>query len=224
MKVYTHTIANIRDGINKDRFISKFKDKWFTICDGVSSAGEAGAIAAQIAIDNVKNTDLKVLINKSSIKTFLKNCGEKIKKINGATTFTSIFIKKDKAILFHTGDSECYFIYNNFEIKEWTIPTTLAYGQYLSGLISKENIKITPGSSNFLLECLNGQEITPQINDLSLENVKYIVLCTDGVNKVSPESIVKIIMDNSQNPAKNICEEALKLQSKDDITCMVIKL
>lgn len=230
MKVYTHTIANIRDGINKDRFVSKFKDKWFTICDGVSSKGEAGAIAAQIAVDSVKNTDLKSLVNKNSIKKWLKETGEKIKKIKGATTFTSIFLKKDKAILFHTGDSECYFIYDNFEIKEWTVPTSLAYGQYLSGFISKEDIKIIPGCSNVLVECLDGREITPQINELPLKNVNTIILCTDGVNKVSPELMVKLIFENFiddkfiQNPAKIICEKALELQSKDDITCMVIKL
>lgn len=227
MQIFSHTITNPRDNINKDRFIIKTEEKWFTICDGVSSKGLAGAKAAQIAIDNVKNTKISSLIDKTSIENFLKNTGDKIRKINGATTFTSIFLKEDKekAILFHTGDSECYFIYDNLEIKEWTIPTTLAYSHYKAGTLSKENIKNTPGFSNYLLECLGGKKCDPQISQISTKNLKYIILCTDGVNVVSPENMVNIIKNfEAHNPAKLIAEKAQELESTDDITCLVIKL
>lgn len=236
MQTYSYTIANTHDGINKDRFLIKNEEKWFTVCDGVSSKGLAGAKAAQIAIDDVNNTHVSSIVNKGSIKKFLKSSGEKIKKIYGATTFTSLFLKKEKAILFHTGDSECYFIYNDLKIKEWTIPKTLAYGLYKSSELPKENIKTTPGYSNVLVECLDGKEINPQISELSLKNVWAIVLCTDGVNKVLPNMISSLLKDNyganggltvsefRDNPAKILCEKALELKSQDDITAIVIKL
>jgi hypothetical protein len=41
MKTYSYTITNPRDNFNKDRF--SIKNNWFTVCDGVSSAGEKGA-------------------------------------------------------------------------------------------------------------------------------------------------------------------------------------
>lgn len=224
MKTYSHTITNSRDNLNKDRFLIKENEKWFTIADGVSSKGEAGAKAAQISIDKVKNTKVSSLSNKSSIKKFLADCGESIKKIGGATTFTSIFLKDEKAILFHTGDSECYFVYSNWEIKEWTIPTTTAYGLYLAKRLPKENIKNTPYCSNVLIECL-GKDCNPQITEILLNNVQAIVLCTDGVNKISPETIVNILQNVKSNddPAKIICEKALEAKSDDDITCVVIK-
>lgn len=224
MKIFSHTITNPCDNINKDRFLIKESENWFTICDGVSSCGKAGAIAAQIAVDEVENTNIKDLKNRTSLKVFLENTGKKIRSIGGATTFTSIFLKKDrnKAILFHTGDSECYFVYNNSEIKEYTIPTSLAYGLYKAGQLPKENIKNTPHCSNVLLECLDGKPIEPQISEITLKNVSYIILCTDGVNKVSPELMVKLL--ESENPAKLICEKALELESTDDITCVIIEL
>lgn len=224
MKTYSHTITNSRDNLNKDRFIIKENEKWFTIADGVSSKGEAGAKAAQISIDKVKNTKVSSLSNKSSINKFLVDCGENIKKIGGATTFTSIFLKNEKAILFHTGDSECYFVYSNWEIKEWTIPTTLAYGLHLNREIPKENIKNTPGYSNVLVECL-GKDCNPQITEILLNNVQAIILCTDGVNKISPHEMVNILQNVkvNDNPAKIICEKALQAKSDDDITCIVIK-
>lgn len=223
MKTFSHTITNQRDNLNKDRFLIKEEENWFTICDGVSANEEAGAKAAQIAIDGVKNTNIKDLNNRGKLKSFVEDLGKQIKTIGGATTFTSIFLKpeRNKAILFHTGDSECYFVYDNSIIKEFTIPTSLAYQFYKNGKIPKENIKNTPHYSNVLLECLNGKPIELQITELSLKNVTHIILCTDGVNYVSPEMMASFL--SSKNPAKTICEKALELKSKDDITCVVIK-
>lgn len=61
MKTFSYTITNPRDNFNKDRF--SIKNNWFTVCDGVSSAGEKGARAAQYAIDAVDKMYLSELKN-----------------------------------------------------------------------------------------------------------------------------------------------------------------
>lgn len=220
MKTYSHTITNPRDHFNKDRF--SINNEWFVVCDGVSSAGEKGAQAAQIAIDSVNNTKLSTLKTKADLKEFLAAISKEIGEIEGATTFTSVFFKNQKGILLHTGDSECYVLNKNDEFTELTIPFTVRYAQYLLGKVEKHTVK-TGYLSNHLAECLNGEEINPQILTFDLSEIKAILLCSDGANNV-PETEMKSIILTSKNPAKSIAERAKELGSKDDITCLVIVL
>ncbi len=219
MKIFSHTITNPRDNFNKDRFA--IKKNWFTVCDGVSSAGEKGAQAAQIAVNTVLKTNLDSLKNKTDLKKFLFNISKEIGKIEGATTFTSVLFKNKKGILFHTGDSECYVIYSDNTIKELTTPFTIRYAMYLMGKVEKDTVK-TGYLSNYLLECLDGNSFTPQILQFDLSNIKAILLCTDGANNV-PEDEAKTLILTEDNPAIAIAIKAQKLGSKDDITCIVMK-
>jgi len=220
MKTYSYTITNPRDHFNKDRF--SINNEWFTVCDGVSSAGEKGAQAAQIAIDYVNETKLSNFKTKKDLKEFLAEISSEILKIEGATTFTSVFFKNKKGILFHTGDSECYVLNSNNEFTELTTPFTIRYAHYLLGKVEKSTVK-TGYLSNHLAECLNGEEINPQILEFDLTSIKAILLCTDGANNVPEEEMRSIIL-TSKNPAKDIAKRAEELGSKDDITCIVIRL
>lgn len=220
MKTYSYTITNPRDNFNKDRFL--IKDKWFTVCDGVSSCGEKGAIAAQIAVDFVSNAELSALKTKADLKAFLNSINIKIGKMEGATTFTSVFFKKENGILFHTGDSECYVLNSDTELTELTTPFTIRYARYKLGEVEKDTVK-TGYLSNFLTECLNGEPINPQILSFDLTITKSILICSDGANNV-PEEDLKSLLLNSSDPAESIAKRASELGSRDDITCIVIKL
>lgn len=220
MKIYSYTITNPRDNLNKDRFL--IKDNWFTVCDGVSSAGEKGARAAQLAVDAVNNKNLAELKTKRDLILFLNKINKEIGSFGGATTLTSVFFKNKKGILFHTGDSECYVINSNDEITELTIPFTYRYAKYLSGEVEKNTVK-TGYLSNILAECLSGEKINPQILEFDLTTTKAILLCSDGANNV-PETEMRNLILNSNDPAKAISERAQELGSKDDITCIVVKL
>jgi serine/threonine protein phosphatase PrpC len=220
MKTYSHTITNPRDNFNKDRF--SINNEWFTICDGVSGCGERGARAAQIAIDYVNKTKLSALKTKSDLKNFLALISKEIEEFEGATTFTSVFFKNQKGILFHTGDSECYVLNKNDEFTELTTPFTIRYANYLNGKVDKNTVK-TGYLSNYLTECLDGKPINPQILSFDLTTIKSILLCSDGANNV-PEEEMKSLILSSRNPAKAISERAVDLGSRDDVTCIVVIL
>jgi serine/threonine protein phosphatase PrpC len=220
MKINTYTITNNRDGVNKDRFL--IKNNWFTIADGVSSKGEAGALAAQIVIDEINKINLEEIKSNKDIKNLLNEINLQIRLINGATTCTSIILKNNKLILFHCGDSECYILSDCNFFSEITRPDTLAYANLNNGLNLKD-IKHIPHMSNVLLQCLNGKDFIPQIRQFDLNHIKAIFLCSDGANIVPIEEIGTMLV-SEENPAEIIAKKALQLESNDDITCISIIL
>lgn len=218
----SHTITNPRDNFNKDRFL--IKDNWFVVTDGISSKGENGAKAAQLACDVINETNLEDMTSSKDLKSLLTDLSSQIRNFSGGTTLTSIFIKNDNLILSHVGDSECYIITHDKEIKEITIPTTLAYAHYKQGLVELKDVK-TAYYSNVLVSYLGSSklDLNIQIEKIPLKNVAYVILCTDGANIVSIEKIKELVLNNFENSAKEIACLAAEKGSRDDITVLAVK-
>ncbi len=220
----SHTITNPRDNFNKDAFL--IKENWFVVADGISSKGSAGAEAAILATNRIKETNLEDVVAPKDLKEILFNLSSEIRNFGGGTTFTSICIKNDHLILAHTGDSECYVISNSGSIKEITKPFTLAHERYLKGSLDKKDLKNTPYCSNVLTSYLGARsnELEIQIEKVLLKNVSAIILCSDGANIVPSEKMRELVSNsNLENPAKEISELAAELGSQDDITVIVAK-
>lgn len=223
IQTYSYTITNPRDNFNKDRFL--IKDNWFVVADGISSKGELGADAADLAVQLIEGTSLEEIANSKDLKFLLTNLSSEIRNFGGGTTFTSLCIKNDHLILANTGDSECYIISNN-KIKEITKPHTLAFEQYLKGKLDKKDLKNTPYLSNVLTSYLGSSklELNIQIEKFPLKNVDYVILCSDGANIVPIEQFRELVLNPiSNNPAKDIALMAEQLGSTDDITVIVAK-
>ena len=217
-----HTITNPRDNFNKDCFL--IKDNWFVVADGISSKGENGAKAAQLACDVINETNLEEMTSSKDLKSLFTDLSSRIRNFGGGTTLTSICIKNDNLILSHVGDSECYIINHDGEIKEVTIPTTLAYAHYKQGLVELKDVK-TAYYSNVLISYLGSSklDLNVQIEKIPLKNVAYVILCTDGANVVSIEKIKELVLTNFENSAKEIACLAAEKGSRDDITVLTVK-
>lgn len=217
-----HTIANPRDNFNKDRFL--IKDNWFIVADGISSKGENGAKAAQLACDAINETSLEELTSSKDLKSLFTDLSSQIRNFGGGTTLTSICIENDNLILSHVGDSECYIITHDKEIKEVTIPTTLAYAHYKQGLVELKDVK-TSYYSNVLISYLGSSklDLNVQIEKIPLKNVAFVILCSDGANIVSTERFRELILKDFENSSKNIACLAAELGSRDDITVLAVK-
>lgn len=224
---FSHTITNPRDDFNKDAFL--IKDNWFVVADGISSKGEYGAQAAQLAVTTIAQTNLEEMSSSKDLKSLFQNLSSEIRSFYGGTTLTSICIKNDNLILAHIGDSECYVIRNS-QIREITKPNTIAFENFLKGIIDRKDLKTSYGS-NVLLAYLGMRESfdhknssIPQIEKIPLKNVTHVMLCSDGANIVPSERLREIMTNEKiENPAKDIADLAAELGSKDDITVVVIK-
>lgn len=221
MKINSYSLVNTYDGFNKDRFI--IKDNWFTVADGVSSEGAQGALAAEVAVKTVNETDLSIFKSKRDCKKFMYDLDKIVSsESRGCTTFTSTFIKNNKLVLMHTGDSECYIVYEK-EVKEITKPFCVTYAMYLAGNLKLHEVKRARGS-NILTECL-GQKglVTPQIEVFDLKDAKGLILCSDGANYVYPEYMFEIFNLFGKGASQEICEQAQNLGSKDDVTVICVE-
>jgi len=220
----SHTITNSRDNFNKDAFL--IKENCFVVADGISSKGSAGAEAAILATNRIKETNLEDIVAPKDLKEILSNLSSEIRNFGGGTTFTSICIKNDHLILAHTGDSECYVISNSGSIKEITKPFTLAHERYLKGSLDKKDLKNTPYCSNVLTSYLGARsnELKIQIEKVPLKNVSAIILCSDGANIVPSEKMRDLVKTpSSDNSAYDIATLAAELGSQDDITVITVK-
>lgn len=218
-----HTITNPRDNFNKDRYL--LLDNWFVVADGISSKGENGAKAAQLVCDVINETNLEEVTSSKDLKSLLTDLSSQIRNFGGGTTFTSICIKNDHAILSHVGDSECYIITSDEKIQEITIPNTLAYAQYKQGLLELKDIK-TAYYSNVLISYLGSSklDLNLQIEKIPLNNVSHIILCSDGANIIPIEKLRQLVLNpESKNPAKDIACLASELGSRDDITVLTAR-
>lgn len=224
MQIFTHTITNPRDNINKDRFYINEKENIFIICDGVSSKLNAGE-AAQNVIDHVSKTTFPIQINKPFAIKLINELNDIVLKMRSGTTFTLLRLEGNEAALIHTGDSECYRIKNE-KIEELTIPFTLAAQSVKLGHLEKEYVKRGYGS-NVLLESLGQTPINPQLKRINLTGTEGFILCSDGANYCETDIMLDIFSRFNFNniiPAIAICENAKSNGSRDDITAMVIKL
>lgn len=223
MQIFTHSITNPRDDINKDRFHINEKESIFIICDGVSSARDADK-AAERAIEHTSKTIFPTRINKPFAVKLVNELNEIVLQMRSGTTFTLLRLEGNEAALIHTGDSECYRIKNS-KIEELTIPFTLANQFVKCGRLEKERLKQTPGLSNVLLESLGQTPISPQLKRFKLTGTEGFILCSDGANYCEPDLMRSIFESGMHlNYAERICVSAKSNGSRDDITTMVIKL
>lgn len=221
MNINTFTSVNTYDGLNKDCYL--VKDNWFTVADGVSSQGSEGLRASEISVNKIKNIDLKSLVTKKDLKKLMFELDDEITlQCRGCTTFTSCIVRNNKVILMHTGDSECYIVYDN-KLKEITKPFSYTYASFLRGELKKSEIKRARGS-NILLECLGKNGLhKPQIEIFDLENAKGLILCSDGANYTEPDEMLKLFKKYKKNSAKKISERSRELGSQDDITVICVE-
>lgn len=155
---------------------------------------------------------------------------------NTGTTATVVVISGKTLFLANVGDSRCILI-NNSETK------ILSYDHKCTDLKEVERIKNSGGmifnnrvfGQLALTRALGDHAIkkygvvsTPFINKIELkESDKYIIIASDGVWDVITEEYIKELalkFVNTEEICENVIQQSLVKGSKDNISCIVIKL
>ena len=155
---------------------------------------------------------------------------------NTGTTATVVVISGKTLFLANVGDSKCVLV-NNSETK------ILSYDHKCTDLKEVERIKNSGGmifnnrvfGQLALTRALGDHSLkkygvvsTPFINKIELkESDKYIIIASDGVWDVISEEYIKELalkFLNTEEICKNVIQQALMKGSKDNISCIVIKL
>lgn len=166
------------------------------VCDGMGG-GNGGSTASRLAVQTViddmslakdyhdpieKLTDAikhanEVIYSTGNAEPSLKGMG---------TTLTALLISKQSAIIAHVGDSRVYQLRNRKKVFR-TNDHSMVFQLVQQGFISEEEARNHP-QSNVILAALGiGEEVEPEIIEVSYNKGDRFILCTDGFWGLMPE-------------------------------------
>lgn len=173
--------------------------------------------------------DLKNVVNlvKKRFKDLIKS---DFSKERMGTTLTGVLILKkiQKIIVFHIGDSRCYFYTKEKKLVQITQDHSYE-NKLLSAGISLEEVKSNPKGR--LLTSVLSLKNKITFNIYNLDQIDYakvdkIILTSDGAHEFisSEEFKAELKTSSSEKIANSLVEIAQKNDSTDNISCIVINL
>lgn len=221
---------------NEDVFKILEDNSLFSLADGMGGH-KAGDIAAKEATTHLCGLLAKNLNPSDSADEIANLINLAIKETNSriyglsksrqellgmGTTLCCLYLHPQSAIFGHIGDSRIYHFQKN-------ILTQLTKDHSLINKLKDQNKNYSHVLHKNIITKAVGTHPTvePVIGKTPYENGDVFLMCTDGLTDYISNSNIKIIIDNNNN-CKNICEnlinEAKNNGSRDNITCVVIKI
>lgn len=159
------------------------------ICDGMGG-GNGGSIASRLAVQTVIDdiSEAKYYHDPiEKLETAIKHAnsviyatGNEDASLKGmGTTLTAILISKQSAVVAHVGDSRVYQLRRGKKVFR-TNDHSMVFQMVKQGYITEEEARNHP-QSNVILSALGiGEDVVPEIVELSYNKGDRFVLCTDG--------------------------------------------
>jgi eukaryotic-like serine/threonine-protein kinase len=161
---------------------------------------------------SVKQSGSKVL---TAINTWLHGQSHQFKQADRgmASTFSAVVVKSTTAHIFHVGDSRIY-LFRDGELEPLTTDHRIRID------VNKEYLGRAFGV-DYCLD-IDYKSFAVQENDVFL-------LTTDGVHDVLPDKVLKQFLlegagADPEQYAQQICDEALSVGSKDNISCQILTI
>lgn len=142
-----------------------------------------------------------------------------------ATTLTAVLARDDRVTLVHVGDSRAYLLRGD-EMRRLSTDQTLVQLLVDKGELEPEQVPRHP-YRNVVLRSVNGDEpVEPALRELDLVVGDRLLLCSDGLTDLVPESSIVVAL---AEPDPDACAEALvrlalDAGGRDNVTCLVADL
>ncbi|MFA7057895.1 MAG: protein phosphatase 2C domain-containing protein [Candidatus Cloacimonadales bacterium] len=207
------------------------------ICDGMGGH-QAGEIASRLATSwlwkdfytspNIENMEEWIKQEITSINSRLFNLSVEHEVYNGmGTTIVGVIIKNNKLYSFNVGDSRCYLLIED-KIEQITADDSEVWKLYKQGLLTKD--ELVNNKKGHLITQAIALSPTVEVHTYAMRELTAgtkILLCSDGVHDVLIDSRIKEIVAldfGLEEITLKLIEEAVKADSKDDITAIIIEV
>ena len=197
----------------------------FLVADGMGGQN-AGEVASKIAVDFAnkwfEENDFKE-ISTNLVEELINSANEKVwdysrqhpETTGMGTTFTTILIKDNKAIIGHIGDSRIYRLRNDV-VTQLTNDHSIVGEQVRLGKLTPDQARVHP-ARGILSKVLGARQfIKADIFETEIKLNDEYVLCTDGIysmieskkidlliKSTSPENLANILVDTSNHAGGN---------------------
>lgn len=227
--------ATVNSVDDKTAVLSSCRSTVLALCDGMGGE-ESGEIASQITVNTIQkcHADILMKFNDAVIKKTVSMANDNVcrkmfelKKCMG-TTLVLFAYKNGDAIVANVGDSRAY-LFDNGVMTQISIDDTEAQRMVVSGLISKSDAMRIPENHRLTQNIgIPADElmIEPHIVHIEPKCNQKLLLCSDGLTDMVPESEIEYILSEKQSAEKiadKLVETAIENGGKDNVTAIVIE-
>lgn len=240
MLVFANTDIGMSRNMNQDYYYISDDEELsiFILADGMGGYN-GGEIASKIAVESARKfleenfkkvqNDRKQIVNiLKSATNYANNTVYEISKENKnleemGTTLEICLINNNKIYISHIGDSRVYSIIDG-KIQRLTMDHSYVEKLVRDGTITREEAENHP-KKHVLIKALGCvPEVEPDIIEAELKKEEIIVICSDGLtNMLKDEQIKNIVINNIENPEKELIKEANIAGGYDNITAIIIR-
>ena len=231
-----------REGISEKAFSGESEENLqiYGVCDGLG--GEAfGEEAAYIMVSTLwKYQQLLLSINYHNVDKYIESCineannlvCEKSHTEGGVrigTTLVVACMEKENMHICNVGDSRAYLFRKN-KLIQITEDHTQAMRAYKMGVITKEEMKTHP-HRNKLTQHIGIRpeelEINPYKNLIRLRHNDMVLLCSDGLTDMIPDSEIAYVLKQNLTLCKKsdfLLNKALDNGGRDNISIILLQM
>ena len=220
----------------------------FIVADGMGghNAGEvASAGAVEAFCNHLREISDTINNDADSIMDLLTQCLELANRnVHGdaqntpdhagmGTTFTACVINEDRLIYAHVGDSRVYLFHDNTDsgfdngepIVQLTRDHTLVADMVDAGSVTPDDARCHPNKNILTRAVGTDTGVIIDSGIVSLENVKYVLMCTDGLTDMLDDTVMREIITTDSSISEKIdtmIAKALDAGGDDNISVILI--
>ncbi len=220
-------VGLVRDH-NEDAFL--VHAPLFCVCDGMGghAAGEvASAIAVRCIAEHAPVTADDVLLGTAvelANAAIIEGAAEGVGKPGMGCTATAAVIENDHMAIAHVGDSRLYVLHAGSLVRV-THDHSFVEELVDAGEITADEARVHPSRSVITRALGSDPDMYADHFTLDVARGDRIILCSDGLSSMVPDSIIEELAVSSATPqqaADNLVAAALEAGGHDNVTVIVI--
>lgn len=239
--------GRVRD-LNEDAHMVWAEQGLFVVCDGMGGC-PAGEVASQMAVETIlerlnetaqetaafpAEDERRYLVQTSRLAEAVYRSNQFIysqaqkdpSQAEMGTTIVGAWITQHIASVAHVGDSRAY-LWRNDHLEPLTRDHSLVEAQVRAGLLDREK-SLQSDQQNILLRVLGREpEVEVELNEVPVQPGDYLLLCSDGLTRMVPESTLAYAIFQLRDPQR-ICDYLVAAANRnggaDNITVVVVEV
>jgi protein phosphatase len=232
--------------LNEDAYMLRADEGLFVVCDGMGGA-PAGEVASQMAIEAIADQLNGLRLDADDTSAFevpsylphTSRLADAVRRSNEfiyvqsqkdprqagmGTTVVGTWIREYIAGVAHVGDSRAY-LWHDERLEPLTRDHSLAEAQRAAGLADST---ASAAQQNMLVRVLGREpDVDVDVKEVPLQPGDYVLLCSDGLTRMVPESVLADSIRQFQEPQR-ICDHLIATANRnggaDNITVVVVEV
>lgn len=233
---------------NEDAFLVEDQARLFLVADGMGGHA-AGEIASRIAVDSISEFILhtkeddgtwphaydehyrrstnRLMAALRMANTRVLEAMRKDARLRGmGTTVVACLAEEGTVSVAHVGDSRAYLIRDG-QIVRVTNDHSWVFEQVQAGMLTEAEAEKHP-LRNVITRALGGAlQVTPDASEIEARKGDVLLLCSDGLTGMVPESeILRIVTANSSD-LEQACQQLIDAANErgglDNVTAVLVK-